>query len=239
MEERIIKTGEGWNVRLVKSSRYRTLTLSVRPFEGIVVTMPAVLDDEQALRMIQEKSAWIQKNRARVAKIERQYTEFTNQHQYHTRAHRLILETHDKGTIRISVANGIIRIKYPGFATEDHPKVQEAIRKGVEEAWRIESHSWLPQRTKELAAKYNFSFQKVTIRNSRTRWGSCTWDNKINLSLHLMMLPDHLIDYVILHELAHTVHKNHGPLFWQLLDRITGGVDKLEKEIDNYHIGIY
>ena len=46
-----------------------------------------------------------------------------------------------------------------------------------------------------------------------------------------MMLPDHLIDYVILHELTHTIYKNHGKAFWQYLDKITGDVNKLEKEI--------
>ena len=54
-----------------------------------------------------------------------------------------------------------------------------------------------------------------------------------------MQLPDHLIDYVILHELTHTVHKNHGPDFWQKLDEVSGNARGLDKQMRQYHTGIY
>ena len=119
------------------------------------------------------------------------------------------------------------------------PKVQAAIHKAVEEAWRIEAKAVLPKRVSELAGKFGFKYQEVFVKNAKTRWGSCSHNNRINLSLHLMMLPDHLIDYVILHELTHTIHKNHGPKFWLYLDQITGGVKKLEKEINSKRIGLF
>ena len=54
-----------------------------------------------------------------------------------------------------------------------------------------------------------------------------------------MMLPDHLIDYVILHELAHTKVKNHGVHFWNLLDKVSGNAKGLDKEVKQYRIGVY
>ena len=106
-----------------------------------------------------------------------------------------------------------------------------------EEHLRQKALAYLPARTAELARLHGFAYRRVTIRRSRTRWGSCSAVNNINLSLFLMRLPSHLIDYVILHELVHTVHKNHAPVFWERLERHTGNARALAKEIRKYSIG--
>ena len=64
-------------------------------------------------------------------------------------------------------------------------------------------------------------------------------DNNINLSLHLMRLPDRLVDYVILHELSHTKVKNHSKEFWSLLDSVSGNARKLDREVKECNIQIY
>lgn len=77
-------------------------------------------------------------------------------------------------------------------------------------------------RTKELAKRHSLSVSQVKISKSRTRWGSCSHKKNINLSYYLMLLPQKLIDYVILHELAHTIELNHSEAFWDLLDTLCG-----------------
>lgn len=101
---------------------------------------------------------------------------------------------------------------------------------------RAMAKRFLPNRVAELAYLYGFSkYKDVKIQSSKTRWGSCSGTNSINLSLYLMKLPDHLIDYVILHELCHTVHHNHSDKFWSLMDQVTNGKSKaLRKELRNY-----
>ena len=87
-----------------------------------------------------------------------------------------------------------------------------------------------------LAAEHGFKFNGVKIQSSQTRWGSCSRVNSINLSLYMLLLPKHLIEYVILHELCHTVEHNHSERFWALLQRVAPDSDRLRKELSGHHI---
>ncbi len=105
------------------------------------------------------------------------------------------------------------------------------------ERLRAEAKAYLPTRVEELARHFGLRYGKVTIRASRTKWGSCTAQNNISLSLFLMTLPPHLRDYVIIHELCHTVHHNHSAQFHSLVDRLLGGQEKaFAKELRSYSI---
>jgi hypothetical protein len=87
----------------------------------------------------------------------------------------------------------------------------------------------------ELAQKHGFQVNKINIRNNKRNWGSCSARNNISLNLQMMKLPDELIDYILLHELVHTKIKNHGLLFWQKLDELTGSkARELSKQVRRY-----
>jgi len=97
--------------------------------------------------------------------------------------------------------------------------------------------AFLPGELERLARKHGLTYNQLKIRKSKTRWGSCSSKRTINLSFYLILLPQHLIEYVLLHELCHTVEMNHSPAFWALLDRCTGGQSKkLKRELSACHI---
>ena len=112
----------------------------------------------------------------------------------------------------------------PNICTFDKPVDKQVAKK------------FLEGRINELAGKFGFVYSKVTIRNQKTRWGSCSSNNNINLNMQLMNIPSHLIDYVLLHELVHTVVKNHSPLFWVTLDRYVGNAKAIDKELKKYSL---
>tara|TARA_B110000259_G_scaffold188056_1_gene244697 strand:+ start:3092 stop:3682 length:591 start_codon:yes stop_codon:yes gene_type:complete len=83
-----------------------------------------------------------------------------------------------------------------------------------------------------LAKKYNFTnVGKVTIKNQKTLWGSCSSKNNINLNINLIRLKQELIDYVILHELTHIRIKNHSKIFWKELERFVPNVKLVDREL--------
>ena len=94
----------------------------------------------------------------------------------------------------------------------------ESLREAILRFYRDIAKAFLPQRVAELAGLYGFAFEKVRIKNQKTRWGSCSAKGNINLNMRLMMAPDGAIDYVILHELCHTRVMNHGVAFWNLVE---------------------
>lgn len=79
---------------------------------------------------------------------------------------------------------------------------------------RAQAESLLKQRTEELAEQYGFQYNRVTIKNTKTRWGSCSTKCNINLHYKLMFVDDFYRDYVIIHELCHLRQMNHSALFW-------------------------
>ncbi len=79
----------------------------------------------------------------------------------------------------------------------------------------------LTDRLYHLAREHGFACNNVSIREQRTRWGSCSHKNNISLNVKLVLLPKELIEYVMLHELVHTRIHNHSKKFWAELDRYT------------------
>lgn len=88
------------------------------------------------------------------------------------------------------------------------------------ERLRRQAKAGLPPRLAELAARYGFVYNRVTIKNNVSNWGSCSAKGNINLNLRIMSLPKILQDYVLLHELCHLRHQDHGHAFHLLLEHV-------------------
>lgn len=106
------------------------------------------------------------------------------------------------------------------------------------ERMRETARKILTPKLSETAAKYGFSFNgRVAIKNNVSNWGSCSSKGNINLNMRLILLPEHLQDYVIIHELCHLKYQNHGPAFHSLLDSILKGKEReLVRELRSWHI---
>jgi predicted metal-dependent hydrolase len=226
-------------VTLFRSHRAKRLKITIKPFTGVRVSVPQSVSFKKAKEATEQRISWIKSHLSKMEKAEGLFTVFNLDTKFQTRAHHLEIKVSSTGTLRSVVRDNKIAVTIPHANQVANGEVQNAIRKAIEHAWRKEAKGHLPLRVETLAAKHNFTYKNVAIKNSKTRWGSCSFDNNINLSLHLMRLPDYLVDYVILHELVHTKIKNHSSDFWQLLDIVSGDAKKLDREVKGYSIPIY
>ena len=219
--------------------RARRVSIRIKPIDGIILTVPKGLPMGKALKFVEQKKTWILKHQRRFKELEEKSSLLNAASVYSLCQYELVNMQHRSENYRIKITNRTIYVFYPEDQEIECKEFQDAIRRGVVEALRIEAKKVLPGRVDELARIHNLKYGKVNVKNAQTRWGSCSTKKNITLNLHLMRLPEHLRDYVILHELIHTVHPNHGKKFWRTLDEITGNAHLLEKELKGYQIQLF
>ena len=144
------------------------------------------------------------------------------------RARRIAICVRASGAVRVSFPCGVSQRRAQAFVEEKIEWIERTRE-------RLAAPRSDPVPIARIAAQTGLRYGKMTVRASRTKWGSCTGRNDISLSLFLMKLPERLRDYVIVHELCHTVHHDHSPQFHALVDRLLGGREReLMRELRRY-----
>ena len=223
-------------VTLRKNKRSKNVSISIRPSKGVSVTIPYFLSYKYGLKILEQKRNWVEKHLPKIKAYQQNKIIFTDESHFKTLYRTLSISSHPSHKIKTTIDEQTIRIFYPETIPVQNQEIQDIITQTIIKTLRSEAKEYLPKRTEEIAKKFGFKYNKVFIKNNKTLWGSCSGKNNINLNLHLLRLPLHLIDYVIIHELCHTIEKNHGPRFWKLMDSFLGDSKKLSKELKKYHI---
>lgn len=170
--------------------------------------------------------------------------------QFDRRARRLKLRVSGDGVVRVTQPPGVSKRRAMSFATENRAWIETQLSKlgelmsahdtlprgGTRFPTMTQAHRYLQDRLKKLADAHGFSFKRVSIRDQKTRWGSCSANNCISLNMRLASLPRELSDYVLLHELVHTRIRNHGPKFWETLHGLVPDGPETRKRLKDYRI---
>ncbi len=144
----------------------------------------------------------------------------------HRRARRYILRVLDDGSLRVTLPRWGSRREALGFVASSRAWIdrQLARRASVrparhrnEAAIRERARDELPRQLAELAARHGVAVSGVSVRNQRSRWGSCSPGRRITLNWRLLLAPDFVREYVMIHELMHCRELNHSPRFWRLV----------------------
>ena len=222
-------------IEYIKSTKAKRINIRVKPDGIIRVAVPRGATIKEARKFILIKKEWIKKITDKIDN--RQKNAFISPDEsFKTHYHTFIFERDDIDNVKILIDNGIVQVKFPQNIDSNNKRLQEIFREAYIEVLRKEAKYYLPKRIHTLAEQHGFKYNDLRIKNVKTRWGSCSNRNNINLNLHIMKLPIRLIDYIILHELTHTIHKNHGPNFHKHLEKVCPNAKLLEKEIRGYDI---
>jgi hypothetical protein len=201
--------------RVVYSGR-RTLGINVLPDASVVVRVPYRTPVKTINRIVEEKSAWIIRHRDNFRNHDhkRPVKSFKNgsAHLYRGNACTLIIGearrpniTFDESSIKIVL---------------DKPDDEQAVKKLLFKGYKNEAIAMLPLLFNNILKKHSdqdFKPTGLVVRSMKRRWGSCSNKGKITLSSELVKLEERFIEYVILHELCHLKHHNHGPEYYRLL----------------------
>jgi predicted metal-dependent hydrolase len=125
----------------------------------------------------------------------------------------------------------------PGESGEDRDVIDD-VRSHMRTILRKEAKAHLPKRISHLADIHGFTFSSLRFTHASSRWGSCNSNKAISLNIALMNLPFELIDYVLLHELAHTKHLNHSKSFWDEVARTDNKFALHRRELKRYNPAI-
>ena len=188
-----------------KNRRSKNIKISVKPDKSVHVSFPFYVSSREVAAFVAKNEQWILTQQQ---KFETRKFFFHDGSILHTKLYNItfVSGTEDSGK---RVGNDIT-IKIADFNSESSKLFIENTLISI---YRYEAKKILPSRLKELAENYQFKYNKVTIRNNKRNWGSCSSKNNISLNLQMMKLPDELIDYILLNELVHTEIKNHSPMF--------------------------
>jgi predicted metal-dependent hydrolase len=125
-------------------------------------------------------------------------------------------------------------LRLAATAAPDSPHLSEDIALALRLWYRKEARRILPERVAYWAAKTGLSPQKVMITGPQKRWGSCSAQDEIRLNWKLILLPQDLCDYVIVHELSHIPHKHHGSAFWRKVEKIVPDCKERRKRLRDW-----
>ncbi len=204
----------------------RARRLRIRPYaDHVLVTIPKWVAFKAGHEFALSQAEWIERHRPEAN------SQFLTGDRV-GKQHVLEFKTSDEIASPRSRINGTrVCIEYPSSMSASNSSVQSEVQKAVTRALRKEAEQYLPHRVSLLASDHGFRYTTITIKQLKTRWGSCSNTRAINLNLQLMRLPTHLIDYVILHELTHTKHLNHSHHFWAELEMILPNYKSLRSEL--------
>lgn len=223
------------DVIFVKNNRSKKYYLRVNKLGEVRVTIPMFGTYKFAVDYVQSKKDWIIDGKSKISAAKGKKVYSIGRIDYNEKF-SISISTHDKMTVKsqeeISRQREIINILVPSTVDIQNAELQSIVSEHISKIMLNAAKNVLPSMIEEISQATRLSYSGLRISSAQRRWGSCSSTNSISLSKNLIKLPTPLINFVIIHELCHTKHKNHGKYFHALVDSYCGGKEKqLAKEL--------
>lgn len=198
-----------------RSVRYRRITLSILD-DRVRISAPKNVSARQLKELLSAKEEWILKNW-----LERRETQnhparkyiHGEQFPYRGQVLELCLRRHAHQSIRVTLECQELVVFLPHDLADYQclPNVQDSIK-----TWyKVQARRVFKEKLDEQAKRMEVTYQAFRLKDQKTRWGSCSSRGNLNLNWRIILAPEEVIDYLIIHELAHLTHPNHSVRFWK------------------------
>jgi hypothetical protein len=228
MAQKTIQIPDIGNVVLQKRRGSRSIRLTIGHDGVVKVSMPTWSPYHVGEAFARSKVDWIAKQQTTKQRHVFEPADRVG------KGHRVRFEHEHRSNITTRVTKLEVIVRLPFDVQTTDKDVQDQVHKAAIRALKQEAKELLPGRLDQLAQQHGFSYKSVSIKQLKSRWGSCSSHQEIALNCFLMQLPWDLIDYVILHELVHTRVMAHGPRFWSELDKYVSNLAIKRKTMRSY-----
>jgi len=126
----------------------------------------------------------------------------------------------------VAGGRGAVRLEWSEILVAGRP---EHVARRVKDWFKNQARELIAPRVREKAETLDRQPGRITIRDTKSRWGSCSHDGNLSFCWRLVMAPDAVLDYVVAHEVAHLAELNHGPKFWRWVEELTADVEGAKK----------
>lgn len=226
-----VEVPEIGTVYMTKKKGQRSIRLRVDTKGRVQVSLPWIVPKTAALSFVLSKKDWI---------LQQQSGSHFHPYNGMLLGKTLKLSIEENSSKKHSKQTGkTLIVPFESKFDPSSPAHKLKIEKVIIKALRSEAEVVLLPRLREFAENYGFSFKSADVKQVIGRWGSCDSRRHISLSLFLIQLPIELIDYVLLHELTHTVHMNHSQAFWKHLERFCPDYKQLRRKMRGLQPRIY
>lgn len=232
MPAKIFEINDIGSVAILKRRGSKSIRLGFDSKGGVRVSIPSWVPYQAGITFALDRIEWINKHKPDTTGLFKSGDTIGKTHRM-----TLIADTKVKST-QVRLKGYEIIVKHPIKLAFDSTVVQAAAERGAKKALWGEAERFLPQRLKLLADSHGFSYRNITVKQLKTKWGSCNQNHEITLNYYLMQLPWHLVDYVLTHELVHTEHLNHSSEFWKRFEDALPGAKKIRNELKTYKTAV-
>jgi predicted metal-dependent hydrolase len=210
--------------RVIRSKR-RTIALIVERDGSVTVRAPMKMSGKAIMDFVDGHAHWVEKKQAEIrTTVPIQPKQYLPGESFLYLGQAYPLE--------------IIRDQKMKLVLDDGFKLAESIQENAElvfQNWyRQQARRVIEERVTFFADRYQFHYEKIRITSARTRWGSCSSKGTLSFSWRLIQTPLEIVDYVVIHELAHTVHHNHSEAFWKLVEKLIPEFKERRKRLREY-----
>lgn len=214
MREAIID-GQTISYIVKRSPKTKYVRLEVRPEAGLIVVIPKSYKSDQIPTLLKEKERWISDKLTKYCQVQRHSSSRALKDgdtiPYLGRDLEVITRQSYRNVERVNVE--------PNKLVVDLKAGNNRLGIVLERWYRMKAAQLIDEKAKKLSARMGLTYNRLSIKGQKTRWGSCSQKGNLSFNWKLLMVPEPVIDYVIIHELAHLKEMNHTKRFWQLVDR--------------------